>query len=179
MTKSIEENDKQNFLKKGFKGDVSKYHKKYLGTDVPDGYFEKSKISIIQRLSSQKNPTAHHEAKKPLIFWRRPSFKFSVAASFVFMMSLTFWLQNRNNKKGVHESYYESLTFSDTYLVESLWVDDGKFDAFADETIYSEIILKSNFFEQKIDNFLFENLIKEDSLLDNYLNQELLETIIL
>ena len=95
------------------------------------------------------------------------------------MMSLTFWFQNRNNKKGVHESYYESLTFSETYLVESLWVDDAKFDAFADETLYSEIILKSDFFEQKIDNFLFENLIKEDSLLDNYLNQELLETIIL
>lgn len=68
MTKSIEENDKQNFLKKGFKGDVSKYHKKYLGTDVPDGYFEKSKISIIQRLSSQKNPTAHQEAKKTIDF---------------------------------------------------------------------------------------------------------------
>ena len=179
MTKLIEENDKQNFLKKGFKGDISKYHKKYLGTDVPDGYFEKSKISIIQRLPSQKNPPAHQEAKKLLIFWRRPSFKYSVAASFVFMLSLTFWLQNRNNEKVVHESYFESLTFSDTYLVESLWVDDGKFDAFADETIYSEIILKSNFFEQKIDNFLFENLIKEDFLLDNYLNQELLETIIL
>ena len=179
MTKSIEENDKQNFLKKGFKGDIPKYHKKYLGTDVPDGYFEKSKISILQRLPFQKNSPAHQEAKKLLIFWRRPSFKYSVAASFVFMLSLTFWLQNRNNEKVVHESYFESLTFSDTYLVESLWVDDGKFDAFADETIYSEIILKSNFFEQKIDNFLFENLIKEDSLLDNYLNQELLETIIL
>jgi hypothetical protein len=39
--------------------------------------------------------------------------------------------------------------------------------------------VKSELFEQKIDNLVFENLILEDSILNNYFYEEFIETIIL
>ena len=58
-------------------------------------------------------------------------------------------------------------------------VDEIEVDAFADATLFHEILMKSELFEQKIDNLVFENLILEDSLINNYLDHGLIETIIL
>ena len=41
MEKSIE-NKNNNFLKEGLKVTISKHHKEYLGTTVPEGYFLQS-----------------------------------------------------------------------------------------------------------------------------------------
>ena len=48
MTKRIA-NNKKLFLKEGFQGSTSKHHKKYLGIEVPEEYFAKSKISILKK----------------------------------------------------------------------------------------------------------------------------------
>ena len=50
MKKSTIKSNKQNFLEEGFKGDIFKHHKKYLGTDIPEGYFEKSKSLILNKI---------------------------------------------------------------------------------------------------------------------------------
>ena len=74
----------------------------------------------------------------------------------------------------------DSLMFSDTVLIESLLVEEIEVDAFADALLcFDEILVKSELFEQKIENLVFENLILEDSLINNYLDHGLIETIIL
>ena len=51
MEKSTNKNNK-NFLKKGFT-DVSKHHKEYLGTDLPEDYFVTSKLSILKKIKEE------------------------------------------------------------------------------------------------------------------------------
>jgi hypothetical protein len=60
-----------------------------------------------------------------------------------------------------------------------LLVEENEVDAFADITLFREILVKSELFEQKIDNLVLENLILEDSVLNNYFYEEFIETIIL
>ena len=55
MEKFTENNNNQNFLKEGLKDDISKHHKKYLGTEIPEGYFAKSKISILDKIKDDRN----------------------------------------------------------------------------------------------------------------------------
>lgn len=53
MGKSTE-NKNKNFLKEGFI-EVSRHHKEYLGTDIPEDYFAKSKLSILNKIKSIDN----------------------------------------------------------------------------------------------------------------------------
>ena len=50
MEKSTQNKNENNFLKESFNGDTSKHHQKYLGTDVPEDYFAKSKTSILEKI---------------------------------------------------------------------------------------------------------------------------------
>ena len=62
MKKSTIKSNKQNFLEEGFKGDIFKHHKKYLGTDIPEGYFEKSKSLILNKI---KENIRYEKFKRP------------------------------------------------------------------------------------------------------------------
>ena len=57
MKKSKENNDKNSFLKEGLRGDISKHHKDFLGTDIPDNYFSTSKLSILNKIKSETDQT--------------------------------------------------------------------------------------------------------------------------
>ncbi|SDR75695.1 hypothetical protein SAMN05216503_0773 [Polaribacter sp. KT25b] len=172
MGKSIENNNNKNFLKQGFKGNISKHHKKYLGTEIPKGYFTKSKLSILDKIKEESN---REEPKKQIVFWMKPQFKYMIAASLVFLFALTVWLQNSAN----NDANFELLVFSDDVLLESLLIEDSEIDDFTEATLFNEIVIKAELSEQKLDNLIFNNLILEDSLLDNYIDDELLKTIIL
>lgn len=220
MEKSTE-NNKKNFLKEGFT-QVSKHHKKYLGTDIPEDYFAKSKLSILNKINkeiadnnflkeSTSEVTQHHkeylgtnlpegyfdkskssilnrikedvkakeQTKKQLVFYLRPQFKYIIAASLVFILSLTVWLQNSNNQNDINNLNIELFAFQDDVLINSLLVEDSEVDAFADATLFNEVLVKAELSEQKMDNLILNSLILEDSLLDDYMNDELIETIIL
>ena len=179
MIKSTTDNNQQQFLKEDFEDGISKHHKNYLGTEVPEGYFVKSKTSILHRIKSQSNKEIIEKSNNQSVFLMQSRFKYMAAASLVFILSLTVWLQNSNKTEVVNEPYSESLIFSDTVLIESLLVEENEVDAFADITLFREILVKSELFEQKIENLVFENLILEDSLIHNYLDDGLIETIIL
>ena len=223
MEKSTENNKKQNFLKEGFKGDISKHHKKYLGTDIPEGYFSKSKLSILDKIKLDSNQTKflkedfsdinqHHKdylgtdipegyfakskisildkikseeiikdvkIKKQVVFYMQPQFKYIVAASLVFIISLTVWLQNTNDKNNFDTISIESLAFSDDVLINSLLIDDSEIDAFTEATLFNEVLVKAEISEQKMDNLILNSLILEDSLLEDYMDDKFIETIIL
>jgi hypothetical protein len=178
MEKSTENNNQKNFLKEGFKGDLSKHHKDSLGTTVPEGYFAKSKMSILDKIKEEEIKEAPKEIKKQIVFWLQPQFRYMAAASLVFILSLTIWLQSADNNK-VDENNIEFLSFSDDVLINSLLVDDADLDLFADATLINEIVIKAEISEQIIDDLFLNSLFVEDSLIDNYTDDGFLETIIL
>ena len=214
-----EENiNKKNFLKEGLQGDISKRHKDYLGTGIPEGYFAKLKLSILDKIKSKSKETQflqdiaadinqHHKdnlgttipegyfaksklsildkikeeqkPKKQLVFYMLPQFKYIAAASLVFILSLTVWLQNSNNQDDINNLNIDVLAFQDDVLINSLLIEDSEVDAFTDATLFHEVVVKAELSEQNMDNLILNSLIVEDSLLDNYIDDELLKTIIL
>jgi hypothetical protein len=177
MEKSTENNNKKSFLKEGFKGDISKQHKKYLGTDIPENYFSKSKMSILDKIKEEAKTVK--QPKKQLVFYLQPQFKYIAAASLVFILSLTIWLQNSNNSNDLNETDLEMFAFSDDVLINSLLIEDSEIDAFADATLFTEVVVKAELNEQNLDNLILNSLILEDSLLDDYMDDKFIETIIL
>jgi len=178
MEEITKNNYKKSFLKEGFKGGISKHHKKYLGTNVPEGYFVKSKISILEKTNKEIKIESSKGTKKQLVFWIQPHFKYIAAASLVFILSLTVWLQNKNLDV-LKENDIELFSFSDDVLINSLWIDDADLESFAEVIIINEILIKATIFEQKIDDLFLNSLFVEDSLIDNYTNDGFIETFIL
>ena len=178
MEKSTEDNNKKSFLKEGLKGGISKHHKDYLGTGVPEGYFAKSKISILDQIKEEV-VIEKEQPKKQLVFYMRPQFKYIAAASLVFILSLTIWLQNSNNQDEFDSINIETYAINDDILIESLLIEDSEVDAFTDATLFNEVVIKAELTEQRMDNLILNTLILEDSLLDNYIDYELVETVIL
>ena len=174
MEKSKENSNKENFLKKGFKGDISKNHKEYLGATIPEGYFSKSKLSILDKIKEEEPK----EVKKQLVFWMKPQFRYFAAASLVFLFGLSIWLQS-SNSDDLNDTNIELLSFSDDVLINSLLVDDTELDLFADNILINEIVIKAELDEQKMDDLFINSLFVEDSLIDDYTDDKFLETIIL
>lgn len=178
MKKSTENNNNQSFLKEGLKGDISKHHKKYLGTDIPEGYFVKSKMSILDKIK-EEHVTEEVISKKGKLFWMQPQFKYIAAASLVFILSLTVWLQNSSNQNDLDIINIETLAFSEDVLINSLLIEESEVDAFEDATLFNEVLVKAELSEQKLDNLILDSLFVEDTLLDDYINEGMFETIIL
>lgn len=181
LNKIKSEDSENTFLKEGV-SDVTNHHKKYLGTAVPEGYFSTSKRSILDKIKEESKETQSVEEKQPkkqLVFYLSSHFKYVAAASLVFMLSLTIWLQNATTQDDVNTFDIESLAFTDDVLIESLLVADEDVDAFADATLFNEIVVKAELKEQKLDNLILDSLILEDSLLEDYMDENLIETIVL
>ena len=175
MGNSGKKNRNTNFLKNDLKGNITAHHKKYLGTDIPEGYFSKSKISILEKIKEEQKSI--ETPKKQKVFWLRPNFRYIAAASVVFLISLTFFLQNSstNTKEQLN---VELLSFNEDVL-DALLVDDAQMNAFAEATLINEVVIKAELAEQNLDNLILDSMILEDSLLDGYLGDELIEKIIL
>ena len=181
LSKIKSENNPTKFLTEGF-SDIKKHHKDYLGTAVPDDYFAKSKISILDKIKEESKEEVIIEQQKPkkqLVFYMRPQFRYIAAASLVFILSLTVWLQSSNNPSDFDNLNFDSYAFQDDVLINSLLIDDKDLDAFADATLFDEVVVKVELSEQKMDNLILNSLILEDSLLDDYMDDKLIETIIL
>jgi hypothetical protein len=178
ILQKINEDDSENKFLKENTSNVSQYHKDYLGAAIPEKYFAKSKLSILDKIKEEVK-IEQETPKKQIVFYMRPQFKYVVAAALVFILSLTVWLQNLNIKDNANSIKLESLAFEDDVLIESLLVDDEDIDAFADATLFNEVMVKAELKEQKIDNLILDSLILEDSLLDDYMDEKFFETIIL
>jgi hypothetical protein len=177
MEKSRENKDKMGFVNEGSIDDVSKRHTKYLGTGIPEGYFETSKTAILDKIKSEIDVNKIKEKKQP-VFWMRPSIKYMAAASLVFIFGMTVWFQNAT-KKEISNTNFELLSFDEDYLMNSLLVEDAEFEAFADAALLHEIIIKAEESERKTDALFLNSLFLDDSLIDDYTNNFFLEVIIL
>lgn len=163
------------FLKEDFKETISKKHSSYLGTDIPEGYFKKSKASILDKLQQE---AIKETPKKQKVIWLKPYFKYAIAASVVCILSVAIWLQSANNKR-IESSNIELLSFQDDVLINSIMVSDEDLDSFTETTLINEIVIKAEISEQQMDDLFINSLFVEDSLIDNYTKNNFVDKIIL
>lgn len=158
----------EGFLQKHFsKGSISQHHKELLGTDIPKDYFASSKKNILE-LVKEETPK-----KQKLISWS-PRLRYAIAASIVFVLSLTIWLQYVDGGNDV-----ELNELADDALMNSLFVEDTDMETFANAILVSEVMIKAELSEQNLENTFMNSLFVEDSLVDDYMGKSLLENIIL
>ena len=157
---------------------LSQEHKVYLGMDVPNSYFANSKDKILKHLEMEKE-------QKRTVFGLKPFIAYPIAASILLLVAITFWLQNsntQNNLKITDVDVVETLnefSSSDGFLVSSLLVDDTDMDEFMDDFILNEIIVEAERSEQQLENIFINSLFVEDSLINSYINESLIENILL
>lgn len=175
METSKRNTNENSFLKKGSKGDITSYHKEYLGTDIPKDYFQTSKLSILDKIKEEQQVVKQPKQK---VIWLQPSFRYAVAASLLLLFSVSIWLQNMS-LTDYNEIDVELLSFNDDVLLDALLVDDNQLNNFAEATLINEVVIKAELSEQRLDNLILDSMILEDSLLDDYLGDELIENIIL
>lgn len=161
--------------KKGFLSEKNipfrKKHQEYLGMDMPSDYFSKSKQSILTKIQEEKQP----KTGKLIAFNSR--IQYLVAAGVAVLLFFNLWLFNVNSSN--EQQNFELLTASENVLLNSLLVDDEEMEAYTNDLIINEIVIKAELTEQKIDNFFINSLFVEDSLIDSYTNDEFIKTLIL
>ena len=160
------------------KGALENLHKEKLGFEIPDGYFSKSKSDILDAIPKT-------EDRKQTVFWLKPRFAYPIAASIVFLISISLWLQNSSseiNQQITDIEKIEPFNFespSDEFLVTSLLVEDSEMDQVVDAFIMKEIIVEADISEQKLENIFINSLFIDDSLIDNYTQNSLIEHMVL
>ncbi|WP_282053378.1 hypothetical protein [Maribacter luteus] len=158
------------------KKELAQEHKEYLGLDVPDNYFSKSKDNILKNLPMEKE-------QKRTVFGLRPMIAYPIAASIIILIGFTIWLQNdpstiEQQKTNVEQIISMDLN-SDDVLVTSLLVEDADMDEFIDEIILNEIIVDAELSEQQLENIFINSLFVEDSMINGYIDQSLIENVVL
>ncbi|MGB5436222.1 MAG: hypothetical protein WBM98_10055 [Maribacter sp.] len=168
------------FLRKdSLKKNLAQEHKEYLGLDVPDDYFSKSKETILKSVQLKKE-------QKRTVFRLKPFIAYPIAASIVLLVAFTFWWQTTNNNENNLEMIDVEVAVipneidpSDDFLVTSLLVDDANIDKFVNEYITNEIIVEAELSEQRLENIFINSLLIEDSVINGYIDENLIENIVL
>ena len=160
----MEKEKHTNPLLKKAKATASEHHKEYLGMEVPEDYFKTSKSNILDVVGA--------EVKETPVFYLRRSFQ--VAASITLLVALTIWFQFRGNSVAD-----ETEIASDDTLIESLFVEEESMNDFVEGVLVSEVMEGAEKSEQELENIFMNSLFVEDSLLDNYTKESLIDNIIL
>ena len=160
------------------KGNLANLHKDKLGLEIPEGFFSKSKLDILDAIPKE-------EERKQTIFWLKPRFAYPIAASIILLISITFLWQNNTPETNLEITDIEKIEAfnidfpSDEFLVSSLFVEDSKMDQFIDAFLMKEIIVETDISEQRLENIFINSLFIDDSLIDNYTQNSILENMIL
>lgn len=153
---------------------ITKRHKEKLGLDIPEGFFNTSKDSILNAVS---------ENKKQTLFTLKPIISYAVAASIILLLGLVYWLQNNgsqlNSDKNNTEEISSLFLNSEDFLVSSLLIDDNNMDNFMDDFIVNNIIVEAELEEQALENIFINSIFIEDSIINTYLDESLIENVVL
>ena len=174
--KILKSNTNENgFLKKGARGKITSNHKEYLGMAIPEGYFKKSKQSILDKIKEEREVVLL--PVKPKMFWLQPSIGYVAAVFILFLVGACLWFQNVSNTHTT-QTKLELLSFNHDILLDALLVDDDQLNSFAEATLINEVVLKAQLLEQELDDFPLDALILEDTLLEDYIDFEFVEKMI-
>lgn len=171
------ENSKKNkekalsFLAQASKeNNLASKHEDVLGFDKPKGYFSQSKNEILDLITKK-------EVTKPKIFGLKPRIAYSIAASFLVLIGLTFWLQP--NTTNISNKTADQNVSSNEILINSLLVSEDNIDEFLENYILDDIIVATELSKQNLENIFINSLFIEDSSIDAYLNETLIENLLL
>jgi hypothetical protein len=158
--------------------DLEHEHKEYLGMEVPEGYFSRSKQRIMENLPFEKE-------QKKQVFRLTRSLIYPLAASILLLVSLSVWFFNGpkvdapgREKAPVAKSLPDMEDTGD-FLLTSLLVDENQIDSYVDEVVLKEVVVKAELSEQQLENMFLNSLIEDDSVVDEYLEDHLLKEIVL
>ncbi len=143
--------------KDSVENELDKLHADDLGLDLPEGYFEKSKSEILEKVTIDTNPKtiALYKSK---IFWL-------AAAGIAVIISLSVFKPNFLPEQNSMPSFV-----SDT--VEQI---QNYGLGITDQDMESEFLVASLFVDENhIDNFI-DNHIIEESLVDEYIDTYLMD----
>ena len=135
-----------------FDGELEKKHREELGLGLPEGYFSKSKINILEKVSIKKGVKLKYFTRQRLIW--------SVAATITLLVALTVFKPNVlpsineipaivsdtiNTIKSNSLVFDNSAQDEDTVFIASLFVEDSQIDEFVnnyvmEELVYNEIL---------------------------------------
>ena len=163
--KHTEENKRWNELLKdndSFEKKTDKIHAEELGMDIPEDYFAKSKIDILDKVFKEK--------KSKVIPLFRNKVMWFAAAGIALILALSVFnpstISTVNEIPSVFTDTVDQIRnldlnngrfFSeDDMLVASLFVDDADIDNYVDNYIIEEIII-----DEYIDHFLLDDLTGE------------------
>lgn len=160
------------------KENITKLHKEKLGMDIPEDFFSKSKEDILNKVTKLEEP-------RQKVFWLKPLIAYPIAASIILAIALTFWMQNNNQTvqndiTNIEEATeFNSELLESDFLVTSLIIPEGQLQDYLDQYIVNTIIIKAELSEQELENIFINSLFIEDSLLNNYINESLIENLII
>ncbi len=174
-----QEHSENTFLKESFDANkITQNHKDFLGLDIPDAYFSKSKKEILEALPKVQK-------RKTSIFGMQPIFAYPIAASLLLLIGIAIWFQNSKLKTDIQVTDIEGIEINnldlpfDAVLINSLLVENSEIDRFMDTYIIDEIIVEANISEDKLDAILINSFFIKDTLIDDYFNETLLDNLIL
>lgn len=164
-------NNNNKSLQKG----ITKSHRDLLGMDVPKGYFSNSKEEILKAVSKPEKKTTR-------VFVLKPILKYSIAATVVIILGLTFFFRLQTKPIVPYTNTLDNtrsvILEEDPTLINSLFINNEEMDAFLDSYVMNEIMIKIQESELDFDNILINSLMIDDSSLDNYIDESLLENIV-
>jgi len=161
------------------KDNVSSFHKDKLGMDIPDGYFAKSKKTILS------NVIVKPEVLKQTVFWLKPIVYYPIAASILLAIALTFWIKNDNSKIDNQITNTEEIQILDSefldddFLISSLMLSDSQMNTYLDSYIMNNVVMEAEKDEQQLEDIFINSVLIEDSLINSYLDKSLIENIVL
>jgi hypothetical protein len=150
-------------------------HKEKLGMEIPEGYFSRSKKDILATLPKNKQP-------RRLIFGLKPVFAYPIAASLILMIGILFLTRFGDEAADLQLTEIETSAYnfpSEDLLISSLLVKDDQLNQFMDDYIMYEIIEEAERSEQELENVFLNSLFVEDSLIDTYVDKNLMDQLVL
>jgi len=164
------------YLKKDSdKKTLAQEHKDYLGLDIPKDYFINSKKNILKNISKAEGEV------KPIRQFKSAYF-YPIAASLLLALGLTFWIQDNKSVTPIEFNKMKMTQFSpenNESLVASLFVDESDMDNFLDAYVMNEIILETAIEEYNLDAIFINSFFVEDSLIDKYFDENIIESMLL
>lgn len=172
----IEPNGNRFLKQDSQKQNMAQEHKDYLGMDVPDDYFNKSKDNILKTLPMKQETRT--------VFGLRPNFAYPMAAAILILLGVFVWLKQDSTTQIetqiVNMSEVDFSNFqTDDLLITSLMVEENEVDELLDAYILNEFVVKPDFKEQQMENLFINSLFVDDSLIDGYIDEGIFEHIIL
>ena len=153
---------------------ITKLHKEKLGLDIPENFFKSSKDSILNAVSDKKQQT---------VFTLKPIISYAVAASIILLLGFGYWLQKNGTPLNPDIENTEEISSlflnSEDFLLSSLMIDDNNMDDFMDDFIVNNIIVEAELEEQALENIFINSIFIEDSIINTYLEESLIENVVL